>query len=325
MFLSRFPNADWASLHTLTEIGSLGMRHFVCRKNKRSHEFHKGKRRDQRKRLRNKLESPPLRSECLLDSVFTLSVQSMFFQRRKKKVFDSPIFVVDALGFSAAIERSDRDTIIALGRQLERHYHRLRLAIPFTLVINTARRVWGTREFSTFQLNDMFIIYSRVWKDDFALRYLITASLVYQRLLLDGFVPRGALGHGVVLAGEGYLIGSGFIDAYKAAEQRSEDTRNVCAIQISSAFIQTVPPSAHVQRLICFYRGHFFVNPVFLVDHVLGTFDRTAVLDRLAAAGANEQKLSATKQFLEEFEDYDAAAKPNSQSRQFMMQRRSEP
>lgn len=38
------------------------------------------------------------------------------------------------------------------------------------------------------------LVCARVPKDDLALRYVITASITFQALLLDGFIPRGGLG-----------------------------------------------------------------------------------------------------------------------------------
>ncbi|AQT51688.1 hypothetical protein BHQ31_16250 [Burkholderia cenocepacia] len=89
----------------------------------------------------------------------------------------------------------------------------------------------------------------------------------------------------------------------------------VCALQLSSNFMARMPTNAHAQQLLCFYRGAFFVNPIALTDPELGQFDRQRMRDLLAAAGINESKLNATREFLDGFEDFDTAAKPQSQSR----------
>ncbi|NIE82535.1 MULTISPECIES: hypothetical protein [unclassified Burkholderia] len=241
----------------------------------------------------------------------------MFFRSKPRPPFQSPVLVVDALGFTHKILESDEEALSALADNMDRNYLRFRMTIPFGLVVHAMNKVWGTRDFSTFRLNDMFVVYSSIPKDDFALRYLITASLVFQALLLDGFIPRGGLGWGLVQARPNSLIGTGFIDAYAAAERRSEATRDVCALQLSANFMAHAPASEHVMRLLCFYRGEFFVNPIALTDPQLGHFDRLRMLDLLAAAGINERKLAATSEFLDGFEDFDAADKPESQSRKW--------
>jgi hypothetical protein len=247
----------------------------------------------------------------------------LFFRRKVIQSFQSPVLVVDALGFTRKILESDKETLGALADHMERNYLRLRMAIPFEFAMHTKNKVWGTSEFSTFRLNDMFVVYSQAPKDDFALRYLITASIAFHALLLDGFIPRGGLGWGMLHVRPDSLIGTGFIDAYSAAEKRSAVTSDVCALHLSRNFMAQVPASAHVQQLLCFYRGEFFVNPVTLADPELGKFDRQRVLDLLAAAGINERKLAATRAFLDGFEDFDAAAAPESQTRQWMYAERA--
>lgn len=242
----------------------------------------------------------------------------MLFRRKEPKSFQSPVLVVDALGFTRKILDCDEETLGVLADRLDRNYLRFRKAIPFELVVHSKSKVWGTSDFSTFRLNDMFVVYSRVPKEDLALRYVITASIAFQALLLDGFIPRGGLGWGLVHARPESLIGAGFVDAYAAGEKRSKDTNDVCAVQLSRSFMAQMPATAHAQRLLCFYHGEFFVNPIALIDPELGKFDRQRVLDLLGAAGINESKLAATRAFLEGFEDFDAAAAPNSESRQWL-------
>ena len=70
-------------------------------------------------------------------------------------------------------------------------------------------------------------------------------------------------------------------------------------------------------KLVCFYKGQFFVHPFRLVDPELGEFDRERVLSCLRVARINGKKLSATEQFLDGFEDYEAAEAPNSETRKF--------
>ena len=76
----------------------------------------------------------------------------------------------------------------------------------------------------------MFVLFSERTKDDIAVRYLVSAVLLYQVLILEGFIPRGGLGFGYVIKSEGFIIGPGFIDAYRVAEKREPRFRNICAI-----------------------------------------------------------------------------------------------
>lgn len=247
----------------------------------------------------------------------------MLFRRKATQSFRSPVLVVDALGFTRQILDSDEAALGALADRMDQNYLRLRRAIPFGFVIHTKNKVWGTPEFSTFRLNDMFVVYSRVPKDNSALRYLVTASIVFQALLVDGFIPRGGLGWGLLHSRSDSLVGAGFIDAYSAAEKRSAATSDICALQLSRSFMTQMPASAHAHRLLCFYKGEFFVNPIALTDPELGKFDRQRVLDLLASAGTNESKLAATRAFLNGFEDFDAAAAPHSQSRMWLKAERA--
>jgi hypothetical protein len=242
----------------------------------------------------------------------------MLFRTIKPQVVDTPVIVVDALGISDIIRRSSKEALLALGARLDRHYYRFRASIPFGIVITTPTKVFGTTDFSTFRLNDMFVVYSRDPKSDLTMRYLITSSLVYQALMLDGFVPRGGLGFGSVLCSKDTIVGNGFLDAYETAEKRPETIKDVCAIQLSPAFLNTVPNTEKAYRLLCFYEGAFFINPTYLTDPILGRFDKPKISELLHVAGANDAKLRATEKFLDELEDYDAALQPSSKSAQWI-------
>jgi hypothetical protein len=230
----------------------------------------------------------------------------------------SYVLVVDALGFANRVQYANSRELISLVRKLEQHYHRFRTKIPFGISIITPRRVFGSSEFSTFQLNDMFALFSEKDYKDGALSYLVASSLLYQLLVMDGFIPRGGLGFGLVLKRDQCLLGSGFIDAYRAAEKRDPSTRNICAVQVSPTFLATLPPAERVYRLLCVYQRSFFLNPRYLVDPEMGQFDKDRLLHLLRSAGVNEEKLEATCNFLNEFEDYDAAMRPGSRSRELL-------
>ncbi len=242
----------------------------------------------------------------------------MFFHKRKTKVVDSPVIVIDALGVSSMIRSSSDNDLLLLATKLDKHFHQFRAAVPFGFVIITPKWVIGTNEFSTFRLNDMFILYSKQPTPDVALRFLVTASLVYHSLLLNGFIPRGGIGFNSVLATKHSIIGAGFIDAYEMAEKRTVETKDICAIQVAQSFLTKMPRTEKVYKLLYFYKGHLFVNPTTLTDPSLGTFDKTRIVECLRTAGTNEAKIRATEQFLEEGEDYDAARSANSRSNEWI-------
>lgn len=231
---------------------------------------------------------------------------------------ESPVLIVDALGVGAKIRDANCDELERLNCNLDRQYHRFKSKIPFGLVIVTPWRVFGTAEFSTFRLNDMFVLYSRNPIPEPAYRYLIASSLLYHQLLLEGFIPRGGLGFGLVKAGRQSVLGSGFIDAYDASEKRSDSTKDVCAIQLSMELIARIPNSEKAFRLICFYEGAFFLHPFFLTDPDMDAFSAERILELLRAAGANAAKLEATARFLRDLEDYDSAKLSDSRSRLFI-------
>ncbi|OHV18695.1 hypothetical protein BBJ66_18085 [Rhizobium sp. RSm-3] len=225
---------------------------------------------------------------------------------------------MDALGFRNKINACDRDGLLSLWDEIDRQYVAFRAKLPNRVALQIGSRIFGTREFRSLRLNDMFVLHSGRGMPDPALRFLVAASILYQQMLVLGYIPRGGLGFGDIVSGEGLLIGSGFTDAYCLAEERSSESRNVCAIQVSPKFLATIGKSRRAMKLLCFYEGHFFLHPYRLLDSELGTFDASRVLDCLTAASTNEAKFLATKQFLLGFEDYEAASEPNSRSHQFI-------
>lgn len=247
------------------------------------------------------------------------------FRKREQPVFETPVLVMDALGITQFIQTNDEATLVSLADRLDSNYLRFRQTIPHRIIVTWGKKVWGTKEFNCFRLNDMFIVYAKNVDEDVSLRYLIAARLCFQALLLDGFIPRGGLGRGLVHARNDSLIGKGFLDAYGAAEKRDSATNDICAIKVSRDFFATVPRNAHCYRLMCSYRGEFFVNPTFLTDPLLGDFNNNRIIELLIAAGINDTKLEATKAFLEGFEDYDSAVKPDSDSQALFSKRPLDP
>ncbi|TBY24089.1 hypothetical protein [Rhizobium leguminosarum] len=244
----------------------------------------------------------------------------MIFQGRRK-VFESHVFVVDALGFSDRIRRADRRSLLDLWGEVDRQYAAFKLKLPNLVALQFGSRIIGTREFETLRLNDMFIVHSRREMPDPALRYLVTACVLYQQMLALNYIPRGGLGFGDIVRGAGLLVGGGFLDAYDHAEKRPSSVKDICAIAISPRFMATIGHSKKALRLVCFYEGHFFLHPYHLVDPDLGPFSPGRVLDCLEAAETNEEKLNATRKFLAELEDYDAAMRPGSSSEKFAKSR----
>lgn len=185
---------------------------------------------------------------------------------RSRKPVLTPVLVVDALGIAGRIASADAPCLAELSETLDRQYLRFRAKIPFRIGAMLFGRVWGSGEFSTFRLNDMFLLYSTKEAPDYSLRYLVSSVLLYQTLLLGAFIPRGGLGFGLVLQGKQSVLGSGFIDAYGMVEQRPESCKDICAILASPAFLTGMQHTAKAQRLLCFYEGRFYVHPRALVD-----------------------------------------------------------
>ena len=228
----------------------------------------------------------------------------------------SAVLVLDALGVSDKIAEASDGELILIADRLDEQYHKFRRRMPNRIVIESKNEVRGTGEFSSIRLNDMFVMYSPDPMKDSVHKYLVASSILYQQMLVAGFIPRGGLGAGYVLRRNDMILGSGFIDAYKAAESRGNGFKDICAVQLSPNAFVNARNSEHTYRLMCMYQGRFFINPYTLVDPELGEFSKARILDLLMKAGANDEKLSATEQFLETFEDYDAAMKPGSASRE---------
>jgi hypothetical protein len=164
----------------------------------------------------------------------------------------------------------------------------------------------------------MFVLYSPKPVQDPVFTYLIAGSLLYHQLLLERFIPRGGLGFGLVLADQNSILGSGFIDAYDASERRPDQSKDICAIRLSTELVARIPNSEKAQRLICFYNGAFYLHPFFLSDPEMGKFSPDRILELLGAAGADAMKTEATRKFLLGLEDYDAAKLPSSESRRLL-------
>lgn len=234
---------------------------------------------------------------------------------RRSATLISPVLVIDALGFSAEIRCAGREALAELVSRLDDQYHQFRAKVPHRIMMVGRKRVWGTREFATLRLNDMFVLHAGQEMVDPALRFGLCASLLYHSMMLAGLIPRGGLGYGPIHRSGDALLGSAFLEAYEAAEKRAPDTRNICAVQLAPSFALAMPNTERAWRLMCFYRGCFFVHPWFLIDPQMGEFSPARILDLLSAAGANADKLVATETFLRELEDYDAAKLPGSGTR----------
>lgn len=234
-----------------------------------------------------------------------------------KKVFDTPVLIVDALGLSNEMKSTDGAGLLRIVEKLDRHYHEFRAKVPHRAMFVHRWGIWGTRDFATIRLNDMFAVFSPRRVEDPALRYLIASTLLYQTLLRAQVIPRGGLGYGTLVKSRDLVLGAGFVDAYETSEKRADGYRDVCAIKISAQFLRRMPPSQKAWKLVCFYKGQFFVHPFRLVDPELGGFDTERVLSCLRAARVNAKKLSATEQFLDGFEDYEAAEAPKSETRKY--------
>lgn len=234
---------------------------------------------------------------------------------RRRKPNNSPVLIVDSLGMGQRIEASAGNDLCSLADELDGQFHRFRAKVPHSMVVVTRRRVFGTREFSTLRFNDMFVLFSERPLPDPALRYMVSGLLLYHQLLIAGSIPRGGLGFGAVLRKRDIVLGTGFLDAYRMAEKRSDEIRNVCAFAISPSFLAHITNSEHSYRLLCLYNDHFFLNPRALTDPDMGLFDNIRILSLLRQSGANPEKLEATQHFLENLEDYDDAMLPGSRSR----------
>ena len=229
----------------------------------------------------------------------------------------SPVLVLDALGVSAKIDECrDPGSLADLAIEFDHQFHGFRSKVPHRAMVVGRKRVFGTRDFSSFRLNDMFILYSERWVDDLPGRYLVASTIEYHQLLQDGVIVRGGLGFGPVVHHRGLFLGRGFLDAYRMAEKRSKTVRDVCGILVSPSLYMFVSWSKHWCKLLCFYEDHCFLHPTALSDPDYGEFDNERILRCLSEAGANGEKLAATTRFLEGFEDYDSALLEDSRLRQ---------
>jgi len=242
----------------------------------------------------------------------------MAIWRKSPKPVDTPVLVVDMLGFSRQIKACGVLELAALSATLDHQYHRFRAKVPFGVMLVTGKRVIGSRDFCTFRLNDMFVLFSERQATDAPHRHLVASVLLQQVLLLEGFIPRGGLGTGAVLRTKDTILGAGFIDAYEAGEKRHERFRNICAIQLSQSFMARMPQSKMSHQLLYFFDGMYFINPCSLTDPEMGAFTPQRILDLLTAAGIDSAKLEATTRFFSEAEDFETAARPGSRSWNFV-------
>lgn len=237
---------------------------------------------------------------------------------KRPLVLDTPVLVVDALGFTARIRSADVDGLTGLVRTLNEQFVRFAAKVPHKAMIVSPSRVIGTPEFMTLRLNDMFVLHSGKPMDDPHTRFLLCGSMLFQSLLLAGQIPRGGLGAGPICRARDLLIGNGFIDGYEAAEKRSGRSRDICAVQVSPDFLAGMPNTKRAWQLLCFFEGHFYVHPWTLTDPEMGEFSAERILDLLAGAGANAAKVDATRRFLEGLEDYEAATAAGSVTRRIL-------
>lgn len=236
---------------------------------------------------------------------------------RKPRPVLSPVLVVDALGMSSKIDKCrDPVSLVSLAEELDNQYYGFQSKVPHRLVTVGRKRVFGTRDFSSIRLNDMFILYTGRNVQGLPGKYLVAGSILYHQLLRSDFIVRGGLGFGLVLRRRDLLLGRGFLDAYRMAEKRSKVVRDVCGILVSPSLYSLISFSERLCRLLCFYEGHCFLHPTSLSDPDLGEFDQDRILRCLREAGANDDKLRETQRFLERLEDYDAAMVDGSRARE---------
>ena len=229
----------------------------------------------------------------------------------------SPVLVVDALGMSSKIDECrDPVSLAGLATKLDDQFHGFQSKVPHRLIVVGRKRVFGTRDFSSLRLNDMFILYTGRRVKDLPGRYLVAGSILYHQLLRSGFIVRGGLGFGPVVRRRELFLGRGFLDAYRMSEKRIKAVRDVCGILVSPSLYAFVSWSEHWCRLLCFFEDHCFLHPMLLTDPDLGEFDEDRMLRCLSDAGANQDKLKATTRFLEGLEDYDDDLLEGSRMRQ---------
>lgn len=210
----------------------------------------------------------------------------------------------------------DPVSLANLATELDRKFYEFQSRVPHTLMVVGRQRIFGTRDFSSLRLNDMFILYTGRTIKDLPGRYLVAGSIIYHQLLRSSVIVRGGLGFGPVVRHRDLFVGRGFLDAFRMAEKRSKAVRDVCGILVSPSLYMLVAGSERWCRLLCFYQDHCFLNPMALTDPDQGEFDEDRILRCLSEAGTNSKKLTATRRFLEGFEGYDAALLEGSRSRE---------
>jgi hypothetical protein len=237
---------------------------------------------------------------------------------RRPITLESPVLVIDALGFSEQIRSAGREHLAELAQRLNQQFHSFRAKVPHGLVVVGRDHVWGTSEYATLRLNDMFILHAGRPINELAIRFLLCGSMLFHSMLLSALVPRGGLGTGPIHRSKDLLIGNGFIDAYEAAEKRDARSKDICAVQVSPTFLAQMPNTKRAWQLLCLFEGHFYVHPWFLTDPQMGPFSPERILGLLQDAGANQAKLRATEFFLNGLEDYEAAAQAGSTTRRLL-------
>ncbi len=228
------------------------------------------------------------------------------------------MLVIDALGFTARIRSADVDGLADLVQALDEQFHQFAAKVPHRAMLVSRTKVRGTPDFATLRLNDMFVLHAGRPVDDPHISFMLCGSLLFQSLLLAGQIPRGGLAAGPICRSKDLLIGNGFIDAYDAAEKRSERSRNICAVQVSPTFLAGMPNTKRAWQLLCFFEGHFYVHPCTLTDPQMGEFSAERILELLTRSGVNAAKLDATRRFLEGLEDYEVAMSPGSVTRRIL-------
>lgn len=228
------------------------------------------------------------------------------------------MLVLDALGFTARIRAADVNGLADLVRTLDQQFHSFAAKVPHRAMVVTRSRVMGTREFSTLRLNDMFVLHLGKLVEDPHIRFLLCGSMLFHSLLLAGHIPRGGLAAGPICRSRDLLIGSGFIDAYDAAEKRDERSRDICAVQVSPSFLTGMPNTKRAWQLLCLFEGNFYVHPWFLTDPQMGEFSADRIMRLLGDSGSNATKLAATRRFLDGLEDYEAAKAAGSVTRRIL-------
>ena len=105
---------------------------------------------------------------------------------RSRNPINSPVLVIDALGVGRRIHGGDSDALTLLADELDSQFHSFRAKAPHRGMIVTQTNVWGTKDFSTIRLNDMFVLFSEREMPDPALSSLLKFSnraTVYNKIV----------------------------------------------------------------------------------------------------------------------------------------------